>query len=98
MSDTPRTDAAIVGQSSAFNRKGESGYMTLVDVNFARQLERELNEAKKNTARLDWLEKQEVEVSTALEGAQLFGYNPVFAEEPINVRNLIDAAMEAAGE
>ena len=51
MSDTPRTDA--VETNSKFPESGEYYLMT----SFARELERELAEAKKDTERLDWLDK-----------------------------------------
>lgn len=40
MSDTPRTDAEVVEDDN-----GLSGYVDVVDADFARQLERELAEA-----------------------------------------------------
>ena len=49
MTDTPRTDAA-------FQLSIAPGH-NIVCPNFARQLERELAEAKKDSARLDWLER-----------------------------------------
>jgi len=41
MSETPRTDQRLELLTSALNKKGVSGYTALVKANFARQLERE---------------------------------------------------------
>jgi len=54
-----------------------------------------IDELKKDKARLDWLEKQEVIVATACDGLELFGFNPAFSDTPPNIRELIDAAIEA---
>lgn len=62
MSTTPRTDAAIVEVDVAFvGLEGlSSSPEKYIEADFARQLERELAEAKKDSARLDWLDKHPV--------------------------------------
>jgi hypothetical protein len=81
MSDTPRTDAAVQLSVAAGHN--------IVCPNFARQLERELAEAKKDTARLDWLADPKTTIG-----------NVVLPREYIMnnldcMRSAIDAAMEA---
>lgn len=52
MSDTPRTDklATTIAEYA--------GYDEVVTADLSRDLERELAEARKDTARLDWLEEE----------------------------------------
>lgn len=47
MSDTPRTDAAYTAEPSVINSKG------FIDMEFARQLERELNEWKQRAEKYE---------------------------------------------
>jgi len=105
MSKTPRTDKA---QEATLTPEYEYEGAESVAWEFARQLERELNEAKikfmdqssevlelrKDKARMDWLQELEVCVSTAYEGQDLFGHNS-FLNESHDLRVAIDEAMEA---
>lgn len=85
MSTTPRTDAAIVEVDVAF--VGFEGLSSsperFIEVDLARELERELAEAKKDTARLDWLDKHPVNPQRVYDLYNGWSY-----------RAAIDAAME----
>lgn len=83
MINTPRTDAEEANQTQRYGCK-------MVKSDFARQLERELAEAKKDTARLDWLADPKNTIG-----------NVVLPREYImdnldSMRAAIDAAMEAS--
>jgi len=111
MNETPRTQAMRLNVDYALNQlhyiNSEDG--PLVPASFAMLLECALNELNlkymdqssqvlelmKDKARLDWMETQEVVVSTALDGLDLFGFNPAFNDTPPNIRDLIDTQMEA---
>jgi hypothetical protein len=80
MSDTPRTDAAVQLSVAAGHN--------IVCPNFARQLERELAEAKKDTARLDWL----ADPKNTIGNVTLPRHH--IMDHPDSMRAAIDAAME----
>ena len=106
MNDTPRTDALNLRHAQLSDLDCDY-YGEMFE--HSAKLERELNELNlkymdqssqvlelmKDKARLDWMETQEVVVSTALDGLDLFGFNPAFNDTPPNIRDLIDTQMEA---
>ena len=53
--DTPRTNTAPDTTWACIAIGGKPTLHDYVHIDFARQLERKLNEAKEDTARLDWL-------------------------------------------
>ena len=77
MSDTPRTDRETM----------QDGYgPEVVHADLARQLERELAEARKDTERLDWLENSSLEI-----------YNPeTDSVSCYDLRQAIDNEMKGA--
>jgi hypothetical protein len=92
MSDTPRTDeeewSAENYRYSEFYPDGDK----VVDASFARQLERELAEAKTDSLRLDWLTaRQDVRIIEKDESLGTWT-----ASEILESRKSIDEAMERA--
>jgi hypothetical protein len=58
MSDTPRTDAATIKATAKCLDYSCTDFKPMVPAETARQLERELGEAAKDKARLDWMAGQ----------------------------------------
>jgi hypothetical protein len=87
--ETPRTDEAL--ENTAFENKNHPA-TDWVDASFARQLERELAEAKTDSLRLDWLTaRQDVRIIEKDESLGTWT-----ASEILESRKSIDEAMEQA--
>lgn len=101
MSDTPITDAVYF--SSIPNICDHPDAVYAVSVEFARQLERENAELKKDKERLDWVERSNLDVvfdegdpDVGLPCSWLVGaQNKQIARESGGIRAAIDAAREA---
>lgn len=91
MTNTPRTDA--VYSSSIPNICDHPDAVYTVPVEFARKLERELAESRKDTERLDWLEKN----CTRAMNSERYLPRQVYWGGGCDkgIRNAIDAACEA---
>ena len=95
MSDTPKTDSA------AFSPRTGNQWEELVDADFARQLERELAEARRDAARYRWMKMtanpgQPYDIFAKMREAKhlLEVYN-LFCTTHVEWDAAIDAAMAA---